>query len=319
MFQECRCAVSGFCRSEEGEYPPPLLTPAPHTPLVVKPCDNMGGRGCSRVESPGELDAAIADAAAFSRTGRAIVEEYMDGPEFSIDAIVYGGKVYECGFADRHIFYPPYFIEMGHTIPSAVDAETKNKLMACFEAGVHALGLTSGAAKGDIKLTSRGPMIGEIAARLSGGYMSGWTYPYSSGFEVTEAAIEIAMGLPPGFIDIGGGGGVKAGRARNGRLFRFRALSSGSKGWKTRKRRPVFKRCFRVSAPVRRWYFPGTTWKNAGMSSARPPCGKTRYRRQKRPSVRYISAFGRETRTPTGFLRSRLTRGFRRLLFTRMT
>jgi hypothetical protein len=40
-------------------------------------------------------------------------------------------------------------------------------------------------------------MIGEIAARLSGGYMSGWTYPYASGTEPTRAAILVAMGRSP--------------------------------------------------------------------------------------------------------------------------
>jgi biotin carboxylase len=166
-------------------------------PLVVKPCDNMGGRGCSRVDSPDELEAALADAVRFSRTGRAIVEEYMDGAEFSVDAIVYDGRLRECGFADRHIFFPPYFVEMGHTIPTNTDMPEKNMLMRCFEAGVKALGLTCGAVKGDLKLTRKGPMIGEIAARLSGGYMSGWTFPYASGFEVTKAAIEVAMGCKP--------------------------------------------------------------------------------------------------------------------------
>jgi biotin carboxylase len=168
-------------------------------PLVVKPCDNMGGRGCSRVDGADTLLAAVADAVRFSRTRRAIVEEYMDGPEFSVDAIAHNGALHECGFADRHIFFPPYFIEMGHTMPSNVDAAAKRDLMRCFEAGVKALGLTEGAAKGDLKLTSKGPMIGEIAARLSGGYMSGWTFPYASGFEVTKAAIEIAMGIEPVF------------------------------------------------------------------------------------------------------------------------
>jgi len=40
-------------------------------------------------------------------------------------------------------------------------------------------------------------MIGEIAARLSGGYMSGWTYPYSCGVQPTRGAIEIALGKKP--------------------------------------------------------------------------------------------------------------------------
>ena len=58
-----------------------------HYPLVVKPVDNMGGRGCRLAGSQQELVAAIQDAQAHSRSGRAIVEEYMDGPEFSIDAL----------------------------------------------------------------------------------------------------------------------------------------------------------------------------------------------------------------------------------------
>ena len=166
-------------------------------PLVVKPVDNMGGRGCRLAGNQQELVAAIQDAQAHSRSGRAIVEEYMEGPEFSIDALVYNGTVTICGFADRHIFFPPYFIEMGHTIPTSICQKDKLALIATFVEGIHALGLTCGAAKADIKLTPKGPMIGEIAARLSGGYMSGWTFPYSSDFFLTQQAELIALGREP--------------------------------------------------------------------------------------------------------------------------
>ena len=175
-------------------------------PLVVKPVDNMGGRGCRRVGTIEELDEAAADALRFSRSGRAIVEAFMDGPEFSVDAIVYHGEITICGLADRHIFFPPYFIEMGHTMPTDFPPQQQEALLETFCAGVRALGLAGpesiGAAKGDIKLTPQGqgtlvPMIGEIAARLSGGYMSGWTYPYSSGVEPIRAAILAAVGRKP--------------------------------------------------------------------------------------------------------------------------
>jgi hypothetical protein len=62
---------------------------------------------------------------------------------------------------------------------------------------VYALGLSCGAAKGDIKLTADGPMIGEIAARLSGGYMSGWTFPYASDMNLTREALLVALGRTP--------------------------------------------------------------------------------------------------------------------------
>jgi len=178
-----------------------IALPAPF-PLVVKPVDNMGGRGCRRVNDMGEFHEAAADALRFSRSGRAIVEAFMEGPEFSVDAIVYHGEIFICGLADRHIFFPPFFIEMGHTMPSQVSEERQRAILETFCAGVRALGLADGenigAAKGDIKLTPTGPMIGEIAARLSGGYMSGWTYPYSSGVEPIRAAILAAMGRKPG-------------------------------------------------------------------------------------------------------------------------
>ncbi|MDR0501881.1 MAG: ATP-grasp domain-containing protein [Treponema sp.] len=170
-------------------------------PLVLKPVDNMGSRGCRRVDTPGEFYEAARAAIGFSRSGRAIAESYMDGPEFSVDAVYYRGEITICGLADRHIFFPPYFIEMGHTMPATIEEEKQQALLETFRAGVRALGLAGkdsiGAAKGDIKLTACGPMIGEIAARLSGGYMSGWTYPYSSGASPIKAAILMAMGKEP--------------------------------------------------------------------------------------------------------------------------
>jgi biotin carboxylase len=175
----------------------PGLVPPTGYPAVIKPVDNMGGRGCRRVDSPEDLEAAAPEALRFSRSGRAILEEYMEGPEFSADAIVYDGEIALCGFADRHIRFPPSFIEMGHTMPSALDEASRDRILEVFASGIRALGITRGAAKGDLKLTPKGPMIGEIAARLSGGYMSGWTYPYASGVEPARAAILLALGKKP--------------------------------------------------------------------------------------------------------------------------
>ena len=166
-------------------------------PLVIKPVDNMGGRGCRMVRSKEELSDAVKVAVQFSRTRRAILEEYMPGREFSIDSLVFDGEVTITGFADRHIYYPPYFIEMGHTMPTVLDEKDWCALAETFRNGIKALGLTHGAAKADIKLTPSGPMIGEIAARLSGGYMSGWTFPYASGMNLTEQALLLALGKKP--------------------------------------------------------------------------------------------------------------------------
>ena len=170
-------------------------------PAVVKPADSMGARGVKRVESVSEAELALMEALARSVSRKAIMESYMEGPELSLDAIVHDGKITICGVADRIIRFPPFFVEMGHTMPSALDGEIIREAEAVFRKGIRALGITYGAAKGDLKVTEKGIMVGEIAARLSGGYMSGWTYPYSSGVEATEAALNLAVGLPPGDLN----------------------------------------------------------------------------------------------------------------------
>ena len=166
-------------------------------PLVVKPVDNMGARGCSLVKNLSELRKAAAIALQYSRSGRVIVEEYIEGSEFSIEGLVFGGRLYITALADRHIFFPPYFIEMGHTIPSECTQDIADEVISVFERGVHALGLTDGAVKGDILVRNGKAFVGEIAARLSGGYMSGWTVPYSCGLDITAAALTLALGGSP--------------------------------------------------------------------------------------------------------------------------
>ena len=167
-------------------------------PVVVKPVDNMGARGVAMARDPDELRESAESAMRYSRSGRIIVEELIRGREFSIDALVYRGRIRICGIADRHIFFLPWFVELGHTMPSRTDKNTLAELVRVFRSGIEALGIENGAAKGDVFMTPGGAVVGEIAARLSGGYMSGWTYPYSSGVEVTGAALNISVGLPPG-------------------------------------------------------------------------------------------------------------------------
>lgn len=170
-------------------------------PLVVKPVDSMGARGVRKINDSSELRSAVDDAIGFSKTDRAIVETFISGEEYSVDALVYEGKVTIYGLALRHIYFPPCFIEMGHTMPAPLSSEKEKEIIDEFKKGIKALGIDNGAAKGDIIYSDKGPVIGEIAARLSGGYMSGWTFPQASMVESTRGAMEIALGQEPRVYD----------------------------------------------------------------------------------------------------------------------
>jgi len=193
--------IPAYASGGEGDDPERLAASVSGYPLVVKPVDSMGARGCRLARSPSELREAWADAIGHSRTRRAILEAYLDGPEFSLDAVVSRGRVTLRGIADRLVTFEPYFVELGHTMPSSYGPEVIAAVCEAFLAGIAALGIRDGAAKGDIKYTRNGAYVGEIAARLSGGYMSGWTYPYASGLEATAEALDIARGLEPSLAE----------------------------------------------------------------------------------------------------------------------
>ncbi len=170
-------------------------------PIVIKPSDNMGARGVMRIENFNQLPDAFKFSKGASPSGELIMEEFMEGPELSIDAIIFNGEITFTGVADRIIEYPPYFIETGHNMPSSLPAEIQEAACNVMRLGIGALGLDIGAAKGDIKITKDGPMIGELAARLSGGFMSAYTFPYSSGIDLMKAAVEVALGQEPGNLE----------------------------------------------------------------------------------------------------------------------
>lgn len=170
-------------------------------PLVMKPSDNMGARGVRRIDSLNDLSDAFHFSKQSSPSGELIIEEFMEGPELSIDAVIYEGDITITGVADRIISYAPYFIETGHTMPSQLDSKLVVDALTVMKKGIQALGIHTGAAKGDIKITPNGAMVGEIAARLSGGFMSTYTYPYATGVNLMKAVIEIALGQEPGNLE----------------------------------------------------------------------------------------------------------------------
>ncbi|MFA7565747.1 MAG: ATP-grasp domain-containing protein [Alkalispirochaeta sp.] len=181
---------------QDGELPPFGF------PVIVKPVDNMGARGVVLVRSADEYAGAVKKARGLSPSGKVIVEQFIPGQEYSLDALIYDGNVRITGVGERHIFFSPYFVELGHTIPAQMAPEEQAVLEAEFVKAIHALGISRGAAKGDVflhrdNLGRPKATIGEVAARLSGGFMSGWTYPEATGVPLTRLGLEISLGRSP--------------------------------------------------------------------------------------------------------------------------
>jgi biotin carboxylase len=168
-------------------------------PLVLKPDDNMAARGTKKLYYTSNAYNEINDARSFSRTEKVLAEKFEEGMELSVDSLVYDGEVFVFAVADRHFALDPYLIEVGHTMPSVLNQEIQREVITIFTNAVKALGITYGSAKGDLKISDKGIMILEIANRISGGVLSGWTVPMATGVFPHEDLIRIHLGEKPFF------------------------------------------------------------------------------------------------------------------------
>lgn len=164
-------------------------------PVIIKPIDSNGSKGTKRIDRAEDLPQAFAVAQSFSTTRTALIEEYLEGPELSVDTIVYRGRHYRGGICDRHFSYLPYLIETGHTNPTRVSEAVQEEIYRRTAWAAEIVGIDFGVAKCDFKLTEQyGPTILEMTNRLSGGFDCQYTKPLATGLDLIKATIDLAIG-----------------------------------------------------------------------------------------------------------------------------
>jgi isopentenyl diphosphate isomerase/L-lactate dehydrogenase-like FMN-dependent dehydrogenase/biotin carboxylase len=171
--------------------------------FVIKPVQNMGARGVMLIKSADDLAYAFEFSAAAAGhnnlNAQVIVEHFVPAREISVDALCFEGRVMLTGVADRLIEIKDshFFIENGHSLPADISPENYNAIRQTLQRYADSLGSLSGKAyhgalKGDLRLTATGEVvIGEIAGRLSGGFMSTHTYPAAHGKNLMQMFIRL--------------------------------------------------------------------------------------------------------------------------------
>jgi len=167
-------------------------------PLVLKPVDGRGARGVLRLTGQTDLAWAFTHASSQSRSGAVMVEEYLAGPQISTEGLLIDGVGTTCGFIDRNYehldTFAPYIVENGGEQPSMLPAQAQRQISSVAMDAGRAMGIVTGSVKGDMVWTDRGPYVIEIAARLSGGWMSTDQIPLGTDVDLIGCAIRMALG-----------------------------------------------------------------------------------------------------------------------------
>lgn len=172
-------------------------------PLIIKPVDLSSSRGVMKINSADELDNAIEYALSWSKIKQAVLEEFIDGQEYSGESIAYNGKYKLLVVTEKSTTGAPHFVETGHKQPASLSPELLEKVEKTLYLAFKSMGIMYGAIHPEFRITKEGRIcFMEIGARMGGDCIGSDLVPLSSGYDYMGMVISIGCGNEPSFEKI---------------------------------------------------------------------------------------------------------------------
>jgi biotin carboxylase len=170
-------------------------------PVVLKPRGMAGSVGVVRAASRAELARAWeqvgqVDYPKYGTASRLLLEEYLEGPEISVESAVVDGVCRPVAVTRKQLGALPFFEEVGHVVSTRDPLPERPAALAVTAAAHAALGIRAGVTHAELRLTPQGPRLVEIGARLAGDLIPRLV-TLASGVDLVRAAADIAMGEAP--------------------------------------------------------------------------------------------------------------------------
>lgn len=185
-----------FFKIKQGEALPDIS--ALEYPAIVKPTDRSGSRGVTKICTAAELESAVKAAQEVSFEKAAIIEEYIEGTEYSCESASFNGVHHIIAFTKKYTTNAPYFIETGHIQPSGLSEQVRAEAEKIIKKSLDALNITDGISHSEFKVNAHGEIrIIEIGARMGGDCIGSHLVRLSTGVDFVKAALDISLGIEP--------------------------------------------------------------------------------------------------------------------------
>lgn len=161
-------------------------------PLIIKPIDSSGSRGVFYCDSMSSLLSVFQESLKHSSFDKVLLEEYMEGPEISVECLVQDAVVHIIQVTDKTTTPFPYNVELGHLQPSRHIREHFDSIRQVISAAARALRLNDCALHPELKITKSGVRIVEIGPRLGGDFITSHLVPLSTGINMEAQLINIS-------------------------------------------------------------------------------------------------------------------------------
>ena len=163
-------------------------------PVIVKPRDNSGSRGVKLCRSKAELEASMSEAFEVSKLDTVLVEEFIEGPEYSIEGLHYDGKAEVIQFTEKKTTEFPYNVELGHKQPANLTEAQREAIRDIVAKIGMALKFENCPSHTELKINERGIFVIETSPRLGGDYITSTLVPLSTGINMEDQLLHIALG-----------------------------------------------------------------------------------------------------------------------------
>lgn len=172
-------------------------------PLIIKPVDLSSSRGVMKINTPEELSQAIEYAMSWSKTKQCILEEFIEGSEYSGESIAYNGQYKLLVVTEKSTTGAPHFVETGHKQPADLSQGVLNKVEETLYRAFASMGIKYGAIHPEFRITKEGRVcFMEIGARMGGDCIGSDLVPLSTGYDYMGMVIACGCGEEPSFEKI---------------------------------------------------------------------------------------------------------------------
>lgn len=167
-------------------------------PVIVKPTDRSGSRGVTKVDDIEQINFAIKKALKESLKKCAIVEEFVEGKEYSVEFISFSGKHFPLAITEKVTTGPPFFIEVEHHQPAEISENIKAEMFSETIQALDALEIENGVSHIELLLDDRKKItIVEVAGRMGGDFIGSTLTELSTGIDILKASIQVSLGWRP--------------------------------------------------------------------------------------------------------------------------
>ena len=163
-------------------------------PIIVKPIDRSGSRGITKVLNKESLEKAVLFSIKESIIGSAVIEEFVEGVEVSVEGVSWKGKHTILTITDKITTNAPHFVELEHHQPSLLPKEIKDRIVDITINALKSVQIEYGASHSEFKITNSGEIYAiEVGARMGGDFIGSHLVELSTGYDYIKGVIDIAL------------------------------------------------------------------------------------------------------------------------------